>query len=44
MKKVMANSVFYAALIGEKPVPLKERLGKIAPPRRDEQRSNEELP
>ena len=31
VKKVMANSVFYGALIEGKPVSLKERLGTIAP-------------
>ena len=32
VKRVMANSVFYAALLQEKPVPIKVRLG-IIPPR-----------
>jgi soluble lytic murein transglycosylase len=32
VKRVMANSVFYAALLQEKPVPIKARLG-IIPPR-----------
>jgi soluble lytic murein transglycosylase len=33
VKRVMANSVFYAALLHEKPVPIKARLGVI--PARD---------
>ena len=32
VKKVMANSVFYAAVLGQKPMPLKARLGAIQPP------------
>ena len=32
VKKVMANSVFYAAVLEQKPVPLKARLGVIPPP------------
>jgi soluble lytic murein transglycosylase len=32
VKKVMANSVFYAALLNQKPMPLKTRLGAIQPP------------
>jgi soluble lytic murein transglycosylase len=32
VRKVMANSVYYAALLGEKPVSLKARLGAILPP------------
>lgn len=31
VKKVMANAVFYSALIEKKPTPLKARLGTIAP-------------
>ncbi len=31
VKKVMANSVYYAAVFGAAPVPLKTRLGMIAP-------------
>ena len=30
VRKVMANTVFYSALLGQKPSPLKERLGTIA--------------
>ncbi|HET7200685.1 MAG TPA: transglycosylase SLT domain-containing protein [Burkholderiales bacterium] len=33
VKKVMANTVYYAAVLGTKPVPLKTRLG-VVPPRR----------
>jgi soluble lytic murein transglycosylase len=32
VKKVMANSVFYAAVLDQKPMPLKARLGAIQPP------------
>ena len=32
VKKVMANSVLYAAVLGRKPVPLKLRLGAVLPP------------
>jgi soluble lytic murein transglycosylase len=32
VRKVMANSVFYAALLGQSPVSLKARLGAILPP------------
>ncbi|MGH8691531.1 MAG: lytic transglycosylase domain-containing protein, partial [Burkholderiales bacterium] len=32
VKKVMANSVYYAAVLDRKPVPLKKRLGVIQPP------------
>jgi soluble lytic murein transglycosylase len=32
VRKVMANSVFYAALLGQNPVSLKARLGAILPP------------
>lgn len=32
VKKVMANSVFYAAILDQKPVALKGRLGTIVPP------------
>jgi len=32
VKKVMANSVYYAAVLDHKPVPLKKRLGVIQPP------------
>jgi peptidoglycan lytic transglycosylase len=32
VKKVMANSVYYAAVLDKKPVPLKTRLGVILPP------------
>jgi soluble lytic murein transglycosylase len=30
--KVMANAVYYAAVLEQKPVPLKTRLGVIQPP------------
>lgn len=43
VKKVMANTVFYAALLGGKIVPLKERLGTI-PARAAGERFDEELP
>ena len=42
VKKVMSNSVFYAALIQNKVVPLKPRLGTIAA--RNGEASEEELP
>jgi soluble lytic murein transglycosylase len=32
VKKVMANAVYYAAVLDKKPVPLKTRLGVIQPP------------
>lgn len=32
VKKVMANAVYYAAVLDKKPVPLKARLGVIQPP------------
>ena len=32
VKKVMANAVYYAAVLDRKPVPLKTRLGVIQPP------------
>jgi len=32
VKKVMANAVYYAAVLDRKPVPLKSRLGVIQPP------------
>ena len=32
VKKVMANSVYYAAVLDQRPVPLKARLGVIRPP------------
>jgi soluble lytic murein transglycosylase len=32
VKKVMANAVYYAAVLEQKPVPLKTRLGVIQPP------------
>jgi soluble lytic murein transglycosylase len=43
VKKVMANTMYYAQLIGGKLVPLKERLGLI-PARTAGERVNEELP
>jgi soluble lytic murein transglycosylase len=43
VKKVMANSVFYAALLQKKATPLKPRLG-IIPPRRTGETVDEELP
>jgi soluble lytic murein transglycosylase len=42
VKKVMANAVFYSALIEKKPTPLKARLGTI-PPRGDAEPVDEEL-
>jgi soluble lytic murein transglycosylase len=32
VKKVMSNSVFYAAVLEKGPVPLKKRLGTVLPP------------
>ncbi len=43
VKKVMANSVFYAALLQKKATPLKPRLGTI-PARRSGETVDEELP
>jgi soluble lytic murein transglycosylase len=43
VKKVMANSVFYAALLQKKATPLKARLGTI-PPRKAGEVVDEELP
>ena len=43
VKKVMANSVFYAALLQKKATPLKARLGTIAP-RKSGEAVDEELP
>jgi peptidoglycan lytic transglycosylase len=43
VKKVMANTMYYAQLIGGKLLPLKERLGQI-PARAATDRFNEELP
>ena len=43
VKKVMANTMYYAQLIGGKLVPLKERLGLI-PAKSPTDRFNEELP
>jgi soluble lytic murein transglycosylase len=43
VKKVMANSVFYAALLQKKATPLKARLGTIAP-RKGGEVVDEELP
>ena len=48
VRKVMANSVMYSAVLNQKPVPLKKRLGAILPPGgvepptiEDEQRADE---
>jgi soluble lytic murein transglycosylase len=43
VKKVMANTMYYAQLIGGKLIPLKERLGQI-PAKGGADRFNEELP
>jgi soluble lytic murein transglycosylase len=43
VKKVMANSVFYAALLDQKPMPLKTRLGAIQPPGGSEPPVEDEL-
>ncbi|MBV9189801.1 MAG: hypothetical protein JOZ85_04915, partial [Betaproteobacteria bacterium] len=43
VKKVMANSVFYAALIKNQVQPLKPRLGRIAP-KTGADSSEDELP
>jgi soluble lytic murein transglycosylase len=43
VKKVMANTMYYAQLIGGKLVPLKDRLGQI-PAKVSGERVNEELP
>jgi len=43
VRKVMANSVFYAALLGQSPVSLKARLGAILPPGAVEPPVEEEL-
>jgi soluble lytic murein transglycosylase len=43
VKKVMANSVFYAAVLDQKPVTLKSRLGAIQPPGLVEAPLEEEL-
>jgi len=43
VKKVMANTMYYAQLIGGKIVPLKVRLGQI-PAKSSDERVNEELP
>ncbi len=43
VKKVMANTVYYAQLLGGRIVPLRERLG-VVPARRSGERANEELP
>jgi soluble lytic murein transglycosylase len=43
VKKVMANTMYYAQLIGGKLVPLKDRLGQI-PARAAGERVNEDLP
>jgi soluble lytic murein transglycosylase len=44
VKKVMANSVFYAAVLDRKLVPLKARLGVILPPGAVEPPVGDELP
>jgi len=43
VKKVMANTMYYAQLIGGKLVPLKERLGFV-PARVSGEKTNEDLP
>lgn len=43
VKKVMANTMYYAQLIGGKLIPLKDRLGLI-PPKSAGERFNEDLP
>ncbi len=43
VKKVMTNAVFYAALLGQPILPIKQRLGVI-PPRDASQPVNEDLP
>jgi soluble lytic murein transglycosylase len=43
VKKVMANTMYYAQVIGGKLVPLKERMGQI-PPRNNGERVNEDIP
>ncbi|HVP08956.1 MAG TPA: transglycosylase SLT domain-containing protein [Burkholderiales bacterium] len=43
VKKVMANTMYYAQLIGGKLIPLKDRLGLI-PPKTAGERFNEDLP
>jgi soluble lytic murein transglycosylase len=43
VRKVMANSVYYAALLQQKPVSLKSRLGAILPPGAVEPPIDEEL-
>mgnify|MGYP001619482878 CR=1 FL=1 len=43
VKKVMANTMYYAQLFGGKLVPLKDRLGRI-PAKSSAERFNEELP
>ena len=44
VKKVMANAVYYSAVLDEKPVPLKARLGVIQPPGASEPPVFEEEP
>jgi soluble lytic murein transglycosylase len=36
VKKVMANTVYYAAVLGTEPTPLKTRLGTVLPRRTSE--------
>jgi len=43
VKKVMANAAFYAAVLDQKPMPLKTRLGIIHPPGAVEPPLEEEL-
>ncbi len=43
VKKVMANSVYYAAVLEQTPVPLKRRLGVIQPPGASEPPIEDEL-
>ena len=44
VKKVMANAVYYAAVLDKKPIPLKARLGVIQPPGASEPPIFEEEP
>ena len=44
VKKVMANAVYYSAVLEKKPVPLKSRLGVIQPPGASEPPVFEEEP
>jgi soluble lytic murein transglycosylase len=44
VKKVMANAIYYAAVLEKKPIPLKARLGVIPPPGASEAPIFEEEP